>query len=237
MPRTAPAGPMHSTHPPLLERLRGPADADAWGRFVRLYTPLLVHWCRRLGVAGPDAPDLVQDVLLVVFRDRPGFEYDPGRSFRGWLFGVARSTPGRTFPALRGSPSGRPLHDGLSRPADPAGRGGPATAGTRPAVARQLDRGRFHAESAAGANRCGRRCGRTADDFVSVRRPCGGSGIVACTRPSKSRARPAETDPLIPLALEPDVKAEHPGHRCDALAVDAAAGPAGHLGGHEAALA
>ena len=34
---------MHSTHGSLLERLRTPADADAWARFVRIYTPFLFH--------------------------------------------------------------------------------------------------------------------------------------------------------------------------------------------------
>lgn len=69
----------------LLERLRRPGDEDAWARFVRLYTPLLFHWAGRAGVAASDAHDLVQDVLLTLVQKLPDFQYDPAKSFRGWL--------------------------------------------------------------------------------------------------------------------------------------------------------
>jgi RNA polymerase sigma-70 factor (ECF subfamily) len=52
---------------------------------VRLYTPLLFHWSRRLGLQDQDAADLVQDVLIVLVRKLPDFQYQPGRSFRGWM--------------------------------------------------------------------------------------------------------------------------------------------------------
>ena len=35
---------MYSTSVSLLERLRQPAQPEAWGRFVELYTPLLYYW-------------------------------------------------------------------------------------------------------------------------------------------------------------------------------------------------
>ena len=76
---------MTSTSASLLERLRRPDDAVAWSRFVRLYTPLLYHWARRTGLREADAADLVQDVFAVLVEELPGFVYDPGRSFRGWL--------------------------------------------------------------------------------------------------------------------------------------------------------
>src|SRR5690349_13376275 len=47
----------------LLERLREPAQEQAWARFVELYTPLLFHWARHIGLQEADAADLVQDVL------------------------------------------------------------------------------------------------------------------------------------------------------------------------------
>jgi RNA polymerase sigma-70 factor (ECF subfamily) len=78
-------GGMHTTPLSLLERLRQPADAEAWTRFVRLYTPLLCAWARRAGLRGQDAADLVQDVLLVLVQKLPDFRYDPHRSFRAWL--------------------------------------------------------------------------------------------------------------------------------------------------------
>jgi RNA polymerase sigma-70 factor (ECF subfamily) len=76
---------MHTTPVTLLERLRHP-DADAaWARFVRLYTPLLLHWAGRLGLQQSDAADLVQDVLTLLVQKLPEFQYDRDRSFRAWL--------------------------------------------------------------------------------------------------------------------------------------------------------
>jgi RNA polymerase sigma-70 factor (ECF subfamily) len=69
----------------LLQRLRQPAEKDAWTRFVRLYTPLLYYWARRLGLHAADAADLVQEVLLVLVETLPAFSYDQNRSFRNWL--------------------------------------------------------------------------------------------------------------------------------------------------------
>lgn len=76
---------MNTTSVSLLERLRQPGEQDAWSRFVRLYTPLLLHWARGVGLNQNDAADLVQDVLLLLMKKLPEFQYDPGRSFRGWL--------------------------------------------------------------------------------------------------------------------------------------------------------
>jgi RNA polymerase sigma-70 factor (ECF subfamily) len=73
----------------LLERLRKPADQEAWGRFVQLYTPLLFHWARRLKLGPEEAEDLVQDVFTTLVDKMPGFTYEPGRRFRGWLWTVA----------------------------------------------------------------------------------------------------------------------------------------------------
>lgn len=73
------------TPPSLLMRLRQPAEHSAWSEFVRLYTPLLYFWARRLGLQGTDADDLVQEAFLTLLRKLPAFTYDPSKSFRGWL--------------------------------------------------------------------------------------------------------------------------------------------------------
>ena len=75
----------------LLERLREPHSQQAWTRFVQLYTPLLYHWARRLGLHEPDAADLVQDVLVLLVRKLPEFTYDYNKSFRAWLRTVMRN--------------------------------------------------------------------------------------------------------------------------------------------------
>ncbi|HEY7152315.1 MAG TPA: sigma-70 family RNA polymerase sigma factor [Gemmataceae bacterium] len=69
----------------LLERLRLPAQEQAWVRFVELYTPLLFHWASRWEPRPQDAADLVQEVLLHLYQKLPEFTYDAQRSFRAWL--------------------------------------------------------------------------------------------------------------------------------------------------------
>jgi RNA polymerase sigma-70 factor (ECF subfamily) len=82
---------MEPTPISLLERLGGPAAGPAWDRFVLLYTPLLYLWASRLGILGPDADDIVQDVFTTLVQALPGFRYDPDRRFRGWLWTVTRN--------------------------------------------------------------------------------------------------------------------------------------------------
>jgi RNA polymerase sigma-70 factor (ECF subfamily) len=75
----------------LLQKVREPATRAseiAWSRFVKLYTPLLFLWARRMGASEQDAPDLVQEVFPVLAREMPAFQHDPGRRFRGWLWTV-----------------------------------------------------------------------------------------------------------------------------------------------------
>ncbi len=76
---------MHSTPPSLLERLRRPNPGPAWQTFVELYTPLLCEWTKRWGLQEADSADLVQDVVLLLYRKLPEFRYEANGSFRGWL--------------------------------------------------------------------------------------------------------------------------------------------------------
>ncbi len=77
---------MTTTSISLLQRVRHREDRDAWERFVTLYTPLLLRWSGRAGLAKQDAVDLVQDVFATLLVEMPRFEYDPTRGpFRAWL--------------------------------------------------------------------------------------------------------------------------------------------------------
>jgi RNA polymerase sigma-70 factor, ECF subfamily len=80
---------MSDTPASLLERLRDPDAEEAWGRFVELYSPLLLYWARRIGLREPDASDLVQEVFVVLLRKLPEFQYDARKGFRNWLRTVA----------------------------------------------------------------------------------------------------------------------------------------------------
>jgi RNA polymerase sigma-70 factor (ECF subfamily) len=81
---------MDSTSVSLLEKLREPRQADAWARFVDLYTPLLFHWARRRGLREQDAADLVQDIFTHLLKKMRTFKYDPQKSFRSWLLTVTQ---------------------------------------------------------------------------------------------------------------------------------------------------
>ena len=69
----------------LLARLRGQPTDDDWRRLDDLYQPLLRAWMARAGVPASDVEDLVQDVLVVVFRKIAGFERRGEGAFRAWL--------------------------------------------------------------------------------------------------------------------------------------------------------
>jgi RNA polymerase sigma-70 factor (ECF subfamily) len=107
---------MHPTPASLLERLGQSAAQADWERFVKLYTPLLSQWARRLGLHGSDADDLVQDVFVQLVRQMPEFRYDPRRRFRGWLWTVTVNKwreRRRRPPAV---PAGNQDLDGLAIP-------------------------------------------------------------------------------------------------------------------------
>jgi RNA polymerase sigma-70 factor (ECF subfamily) len=72
----------------LLQRIRA-GDADGWRRVVELYTPLAYHWCRRWGVEGADADDILQEVFHAAAQGLTGFRRErEGDTFRGWLRGI-----------------------------------------------------------------------------------------------------------------------------------------------------
>ena len=76
---------MNETPASLLQRLRIPGQLEAWDEFVELYLPILYCWTRCMRMQEADAADLVQDVLTVLVRKLPEFEYDRSMRFRGWL--------------------------------------------------------------------------------------------------------------------------------------------------------
>ncbi len=73
----------------LMQLRRNPSDADAWRDFVHHYRPRVLNWCSRWGAQASDAEDISQMVLLKLSQKLGDFEYDPSRSFRGWLRTIA----------------------------------------------------------------------------------------------------------------------------------------------------
>ncbi len=108
---------MDSTSPSLLQQLRQAPGQDSWSRFVRLYTPLLFYWARKLGLGEADAADLVQEVFAILVQKLPTFQYDQGRGFRNWLRTVLLNKWRNGLRRAANAP--KTGADGLSDVADP----------------------------------------------------------------------------------------------------------------------
>ncbi|MDX2035819.1 MAG: sigma-70 family RNA polymerase sigma factor [Isosphaeraceae bacterium] len=81
-----------STSVSLLARLSaGVDDQDAWARFICIYGPPVLDWCRRHGLQDADARDVAQDVMTEISKEIARDRYDPSRSFRGWLRAIAHA--------------------------------------------------------------------------------------------------------------------------------------------------
>lgn len=79
------------TRKTLLERVKDPLDEVSWSEFVGVYAPLVFRFARGRGAREADAADISQEVMRVVARVMPRFEYDPERgSFRSWLYTVTK---------------------------------------------------------------------------------------------------------------------------------------------------
>lgn len=80
------------TRASLLLRIRDFQDQKSWDEFVDLYGPMIYRCLRRFSrISHAEAVELVQDALLIVVRKIGEFQYDPNRSFRGWLFTIAKN--------------------------------------------------------------------------------------------------------------------------------------------------
>jgi len=75
----------------LLQRARQ-MNAEAWGRIVDVFSPIIYRWARTSGLAAEDAADAVQDVLAAVARNLERFERERETgSFRSWLATITRN--------------------------------------------------------------------------------------------------------------------------------------------------
>jgi RNA polymerase sigma-70 factor (ECF subfamily) len=108
---------VESTSTSLLERFQQAAGPEAWARFVRLYTPLLFYWARKLGLRDADAADLVQDVFTILVQKLPTFQYDSQKGFRNWLRTVLLNKWRNSLRRKANAPNAGP--EGLSEVADP----------------------------------------------------------------------------------------------------------------------
>ena len=101
------------TRQSLLSRLRNWDDRESWREFFDTYGELIYALARKAGLSNAESQDVVQETLISVAKEMPGFKYDPALgSFKGWLRQV----------------TGRRIADQLRKrlPEDQPGRGEPA---------------------------------------------------------------------------------------------------------------
>jgi RNA polymerase sigma-70 factor (ECF subfamily) len=114
---------MNTTSLSLLERLRDAApDPADWQRLHSLYQPVIRVWLRHVPGFGDEADDLVQEVLVVLFRELPSFERRRHGSFRAWLRQITLNRI-RSFQKAAGKrpfAGGGDMADVLAQLADPA---------------------------------------------------------------------------------------------------------------------
>jgi RNA polymerase sigma-70 factor (ECF subfamily) len=116
------------TSPTLIGGVQGD-DPVAWNRLLRLYSPLVEHWCRRWRLDSHDVADVVQEVFKSVavhigeFRKQRSHD-----TFRGWLRVITRHKVIDHFRRLTrepvaagGTEAQRRLAEVAAEPADASG--------------------------------------------------------------------------------------------------------------------
>ena len=68
-----------------MKRVADWADQPAWFEFFRTYDPLIRSWCGGYGLDGGTLEDLCQQIWIELAARMRRYQYDPGRTFRGWL--------------------------------------------------------------------------------------------------------------------------------------------------------
>ena len=76
----------------LLERIKDVTDQHSWDRFYRLYSGLIVGYCRQRCLSNEMAFDVLQETMVRLLRLMPNFHYDPAKGkFRSLLMKIVDS--------------------------------------------------------------------------------------------------------------------------------------------------
>lgn len=76
---------MDSTPISLLKRASSGNDPEAWGKLVDLLLPKMLDWSKRFNLNPCDRDDIIQDLFIYLLQKLPEFQYDPKKTFLGWL--------------------------------------------------------------------------------------------------------------------------------------------------------
>jgi RNA polymerase sigma-70 factor (ECF subfamily) len=86
----------------LLGRLAAsPPDQAAWSDCVDRHGPRILKWCSAWGLQEADLLDVSQAVLTKLAVQMRRFDYEPSKSFRGWLRTIVRNVANDAFSAPR----------------------------------------------------------------------------------------------------------------------------------------
>lgn len=82
----------YSTRYTLLERAKSQSDAKAWEELISFYRRYIYVIIRSMGVSESDTEDVLQQVLVELWKYLPDYKYDPKKSkFRSWVATVTRN--------------------------------------------------------------------------------------------------------------------------------------------------
>ena len=79
------------TRETLLAKIKSRHDEESWEDFVYYYKGFIYIVCRRLKLSHHDSEEIVQKVLLFLWKALPEFNYNEKLKFRGWLFQVTKN--------------------------------------------------------------------------------------------------------------------------------------------------
>lgn len=84
------------TRSSLLVRLKEWNDSESWDEFFHSYSRSILNLGLKRGLNRSEAEEVVQETMVAVARQMPGFTYDRALgSFKGWLFTITRRAIGK----------------------------------------------------------------------------------------------------------------------------------------------
>jgi RNA polymerase sigma factor (sigma-70 family) len=91
---------LHTRHT-LLQKICDRHDDKAWEDFVYYYEKYIYLICRRTNLDHHEAQELVQQVMVKLWKKLPEFKIDENKRFRSWLCQVTRNTVMDHFRTLK----------------------------------------------------------------------------------------------------------------------------------------
>ena len=83
---------MDNTRKTLIQKICNQYDENSWESFVEIYQPYLYVIIRRMNIPHDEIADLLQNILLKLWKKLPEFTYEPNKAkFRTWLFGITKN--------------------------------------------------------------------------------------------------------------------------------------------------